>query len=122
MEKSNKIFRSVYVTFENQVKDYIDFSLDLPSQPAKYIELIGYGIHDLDPGGVIYQLNIPQIFDNPIICHSTNNNDFIRFSHGLINSVDQKTLNGSIRCNFTPRLISTDNQDITIVFYFVIHY
>jgi len=120
MEKGNKIFRSIIQTFvDGQTK--FNFSLDIPSQPAKYIELVGYGIHEKGTTN-LYTLNFSGLFDNPILCHSGADQTFMNFSHGIMFSVDQRPLNGSFTCNITPAISLGGGETSNICLYFVIHY
>lgn len=117
---NTKIFRSIIKTLINGQNNF-NFSLDLPSQPATYIELIGYGIHEKGTTN-LYTLNFSGLFDNPILCHSGSDQTFMNFSHGIIFSVDQKPLNGQFTCYIDPNMSLTGSETATIVLYFVIHY
>ena len=123
MEKDNKIFRSIIKQYSgiNNISNF-NFSLDLPSNDYKYIELVAYGIHN-DGTNAIRQLNIPNIFTSPLIVHDTNNFQFLNFSHGLISSVNPQLLSGVINCSIQPSINNlTVSDDLTIALYFVIHY
>lgn len=123
MNKENKIFRSIIKQYSGIVNvSNFNFSLDLPSNDYKYIELVAYGIHNEGTNQVRF-LNIPNIFTSPLIVHDTNNFQFLNFSHGLISSVNSQLLSGVLSCNISPSINNTvlDN-DITIALYFVIHY
>jgi hypothetical protein len=123
MSNNTKILRSIIFYLE-QNKSYNNFyfTLDIPSQPFKYIELIGFGIHEKKDTGNIYTLKISNLFDNPLICHSGIDNSFMNFSHGLIFSVDQKQLHGTFNLEINPTISIGNNQSGVIVFYFVLHY
>lgn len=117
---NTKIFRSIIKPLiANQ--NFFNFSLDLPSQPATYIELIGYGIHEKASNN-LYILNFSGLFDNPILCHSGADQTFMNFSHGIIFSVDQKPLNGQFTCYINPIDSNVNIGVSTINLYFVIHY
>lgn len=124
MLNTKKLFRSVIFSKPGVtgVIDKFMFSLDLPSNDYKYIELLSYAIHE---SGVatLYRIDFPGLFDSSLICHSTQNFAFQNFSTGLIFSVDQKQIASNLNCVITPSINHTSNNDIlTIVFYFVIHY
>ena len=118
--ENNKIFRSIIQTLtDGQTK--FNFSLDLSTIPAKYIELISYGIHEKGTTN-LYTLNINKIFESPLICHSAIDHTFLNFSHGLIFSVNEKNLNGLITCDINPSITIGQNESCIICLYFVIHY
>lgn len=122
-DNNTKIFRSIIKQYSGIVNvSKFNFTLDLPSNDYKYIELIAYGIHN-DGANNIRFLNIPNIFNSPLIVHDTNNFQFLNISHGLISSVNSQLLSGILSCNITPSInnISVDS-DLTIALYFVIHY
>lgn len=120
MEKDRKIFRSIIQTLIDGQTNF-SFSLEIGALPAKYIEMIGYGIHEKGTTN-LYTLNFSNLFDNPILCHSGADQSFMNFSHGMMFSVDQKGLNGLINCNISPAISLGGNETSTICLYFVIHY
>lgn len=125
MESGKKIFRSIFYNVAGiSTTSKFQFSLQLPSNDYKYIELVAYGIHSNDAANQqIYFLNIPQIFDNSLIVHPTNNVSFLNFCHGVIQSVDNQSINSVLHCNITPSIVLNDVADVlNIALYFVIHY
>jgi hypothetical protein len=122
-DNNTKLLRNIiFYLEENKTYTNFNFSLDIPSQPIKYIEIIAYGIHEKNDVGGVYTLKIDNLLDTPLICHSGNDNSFINFCHGLIFSVDQKQLNTNFNLNINPGIQLGNNQTGCIVFYFVIHY
>lgn len=122
-DNNTKIFRSIIFNLEeNKTYNNLYFTLDIPNQPVKYIELISYGIHEDKDKGNIYTLNINGLINNPIICHSGVDNSFINFCHGLIFSVDQNQLSNNFVLNINPAISIANEKKGYIVFYFVIHY
>lgn len=123
---NNKYFKSItkkfiYDVSSNNIIKYFDFSLEIGDLPAKYIELIGMGIHEIGQT-YLYTIDITQLFNGSLLCHSSSDQSFMNYTHGLITSINQKDLNGLIRCNLYPYLILNNNEEIYVVFYFVIHY
>lgn len=123
MESGKKIFRSIFYNvagISNTSK--FQFSLQLPSNDYKYIELVSYGIHSSSAAD-IYYLDLPQLFDTRLILHTTNNFQFLNFCHGIIQSIDNKTINSVLQCNITPSInhVLVDDE-LYIALYFVIHY
>lgn len=125
MESGIKIFRSIFYNVAGiSTTSKFQFSLQLPSNDYKYIELVAYGIHSNDVAiQKIYFLNIPQIFDNSLIVHPVNGVAFLNFCHGVIQSVDNQSINSVLYCDITPSIVLNDVNDVlNIALYFVIHY
>ena len=124
MESGKKIFRSIFYNVAGvSTTSIFQFSLQLPSNDYKYIELVAYGIHSTNVvNQQIYFLNIPQIFDNSLIVHPVNGIAFLNFCHGVIQSVDNQSINSVLNCNITPSIVLTGTDSLNIALYFVIHY
>jgi len=120
INNNSKIFRSVIL--KDISKKQFNFNLDIIDQPFNYIELIGYGIHETG-SSALYTIDIPQLLDRPLLIHSSTDNTFMNFSHGLINSCYTKNINGSINC-YISKFDANDDiiSNLNIVFYFVLHY
>lgn len=125
-DNNNKFFKSivkkfVYDVSSNNIIKSFDFSLELGDLPAKYIELVGIGIHEIGQT-FLYTIDINSLFTGSLLCHSSSDQSFMNYTHGLITSIDQKNLNGLIRCNLYPYLTLNNNEEINMALYFVIHY
>lgn len=125
-----KLFKSIVKNFvydsiiaSNNTIKYFDFSLELGNLPGKYIELVGIGIHEISQTS-LYTIDISPLFNGSLLCHSSSDQSFMNYTHGLITSIDQKNLNGLIRCNLYPYLTlnNNDKKEINMALYFVIHY
>jgi hypothetical protein len=125
MESGKKLFRSILYNINGiSTTSKFQFSLQLPSNDYKYIELVSYGIHSTNAASQqIYYLELPQLFNNRLILHATNNFAFLNFCHGIIQSIDNQSINNILHCNITPSIVLNAGGDsLNIVFYFVIHY
>lgn len=124
-DNNNKFFKSIVKKFvydeTNNIIKYFDFSLEIGDLPAKYIELVGIGIHEIGQTS-LYTIDINSLFTGSLLCHSSSDQSFMNYTHGLITSIDQKNLNGLIRCNLYPYLTLNNNEEINMALYFVIHY
>jgi len=127
-DNNNKFFKSIVKKFvydsintSNNIVKFFDFSLEIGDLPAKYIELVGIGIHEIGQTS-LYTIDINSLFTGSLLCHSSSDQSFMNYTHGLITSIDQKNLNGLIRCNLYPYLTINNNEEINMALYFVIHY
>lgn len=124
-DNNNKYFKSIVKKFvydpSNNIIKNFDFSLEIGDLPAKYIELIGIGIHEIGQTS-LYTIDINSLFTGSLLCHSSSDQSFMNYTHGLITSIDQKNLNGLIRCNLYPYFTLNNNEEINMALYFVIHY
>jgi hypothetical protein len=125
MESGKKLFRSILYNISGvSTTNNFQYSLQLPSNDYKYIELVSYGIHSTNvASNQIYFLELPQLFNNRLIVHATNNFSFFNFCHGVIQSIDHQSINNILNCKITPSIVlNAGGDELNIALYFVIHY